>query len=91
MIRKIVVVFKTHFDFGFTGLPDEVMRLYSGEMFSAVRRVMEVWAIWAPAYKIDAELTPLQRCAVLNLMFEVQRREQEYWQIELPPCDPEKR
>ncbi len=56
----------------------------------AVRRVMEVWAIWAPAYKIDAELTPLQRCAVLNLMFEVQRREQEYWKIELPPYDPEK-
>ncbi len=43
-LRKIVVVFKTHFDFGFTGLPDEVMSLYAGEMFSAVRRVMDATA-----------------------------------------------
>jgi alpha-mannosidase len=39
-LRKVVVVFKTHFDLGFTGLPDEVMRQYTGPMFDAVRRVM---------------------------------------------------
>lgn len=43
-LRKSIVVFKTHFDFGFTGLPDEVMHLYAGDMFSAVRRVMEATA-----------------------------------------------
>ncbi len=43
-LRKIVVVFKTHFDLGFTDLPDKVMALYTGEMFSAVRRVMEATA-----------------------------------------------
>ncbi|HUP28332.1 MAG TPA: hypothetical protein VM409_07845, partial [Chloroflexia bacterium] len=40
-LRKVVVVFKTHFDLGFTGLPDEVMALYTGPMFSAVREVIE--------------------------------------------------
>ena len=39
-LRKVVVVFKTHFDLGFTGLPGEVMRQYTGPMFDAVRRVM---------------------------------------------------
>jgi hypothetical protein len=39
-LRKVVVVFKTHFDLGFTGLPDEVMRQYTGPMFEAVQRVM---------------------------------------------------
>lgn len=39
-LRKVVVVFKTHFDLGFTGMPDEVMRAYTGPMFEAVRRTM---------------------------------------------------
>ncbi|MEO6458413.1 MAG: DUF5054 domain-containing protein, partial [Chloroflexia bacterium] len=39
-LRKVVVVFKTHFDLGFTGLPDEVMALYTGWMFKAVREVV---------------------------------------------------
>lgn len=42
--RKVIVVFKTHFDLGFTGLPEEVMALYTGQMFSAVREVMEATA-----------------------------------------------
>jgi alpha-mannosidase len=43
-LRKVIVVFKTHFDLGFTALPDEVMSLYTGEMFSAVREVMTATA-----------------------------------------------
>ncbi len=44
MLRKVVVVFKTHFDLGFTGLPDEVMRAYTGPMFEAVRKTMDATA-----------------------------------------------
>jgi len=40
-LRKVVVVFKTHFDLGFTGLPDEVMATYTGPIFESVRQVME--------------------------------------------------
>ena len=29
-LRKVIVVFKTHFDLGFTDLPDRVMQLYTG-------------------------------------------------------------
>jgi alpha-mannosidase len=43
-LRKVVVVFKTHFDLGFTDLPDRVMQLYTGKMFSAVREVMDATA-----------------------------------------------
>jgi hypothetical protein len=43
-LRKIVVVFKTHFDLGFTDLPENIMDLYTGEMFSAVREVMAATA-----------------------------------------------
>jgi hypothetical protein len=34
------VVFKTHFDLGFTDLPHEVMQQYTGPMFAAVRAVI---------------------------------------------------
>jgi alpha-mannosidase len=43
-LRRVVVVFKTHFDLGFTDLPDKVMSLYTGQMFDAVRKVMEATA-----------------------------------------------
>jgi alpha-mannosidase len=43
-LRRVVVVFKTHFDLGFTDLPDRVMSLYTGQMFDAVREVMEATA-----------------------------------------------
>src|SRR5688500_15060682 len=39
-LRKVVVIFKTHFDLGFTGLPHEVMAEYTGRMFSQVREVV---------------------------------------------------
>jgi hypothetical protein len=39
-VKKVVVVFKTHFDLGFTDLPDKVMAAYTGPMFDAVRAVM---------------------------------------------------
>jgi hypothetical protein len=41
-LRRVVVVFKTHFDLGFTDFPDRVMALYTGPMFDAVSEVM--WA-----------------------------------------------
>lgn len=44
-LRKIVVVFKTHFDLGFTGLPAEVMSQYTGSMFEAVQRTMQTTAV----------------------------------------------
>jgi hypothetical protein len=40
-LRKVVVVFKTHFDLGFTDLPQQVMASYTGPMFEAVRRVIQ--------------------------------------------------
>ena len=43
-LRKVVVVFKTHFDLGFTDLPDRVMALYTGPMFQAVQGVMAATA-----------------------------------------------
>ncbi|HYP41887.1 MAG TPA: glycoside hydrolase family 38 C-terminal domain-containing protein [Chloroflexia bacterium] len=43
-LRRVVVVFKTHFDLGFTDLPDRVMSLYTGPMFDAVREVMAATA-----------------------------------------------
>jgi hypothetical protein len=43
-LRKVIVVFKTHFDLGFTDLPDRVMQLYTGRMFGAVREVMDATA-----------------------------------------------
>ncbi len=43
-LRKVIVVFKTHFDLGFTDLPDRVMQLYTGRMFNAVREVMDATA-----------------------------------------------
>src|SRR5205814_142428 len=39
--RKVIVVFKTHFDLGFTGLPDEVMAQYTGQMFRAVKATID--------------------------------------------------
>jgi alpha-mannosidase len=39
-LKKVVVVFKTHFDLGFTALPDEVMSLYTGPMFAAMRETI---------------------------------------------------
>lgn len=44
MLKKVIVVFKTHFDLGFTDLPADVMRAYTGPMFEAVRRTMEATA-----------------------------------------------
>lgn len=43
-LRKVVVVFKTHFDLGFTDLPDRVMASYTGPMFNAVQAVMQATA-----------------------------------------------
>src|SRR5437016_177911 len=40
-LRKVVVVFKTHFDLCFTGLPDEVMAQYTGPMFRAVKATID--------------------------------------------------
>src|SRR5438876_7277172 len=47
-LRKVVVVFKTHFDLGFTDLPDRVMEQYTGPMFRAVMDVMDATASEPP-------------------------------------------
>src|SRR3712207_1065045 len=47
-LRKIVVVYNTHFDLGFTDLPDRVMALYTAPMFDDVRAVMEATADQPP-------------------------------------------
>ena len=39
-LKKVVVVFKTHFDLGFTDLPDRVMSLYTGPFFDGVRETV---------------------------------------------------
>ena len=40
-VRKIIVVFKTHFDIGFTGLASEIIRSYSTGMLPEVVRTCE--------------------------------------------------
>src|SRR5438067_12376175 len=70
-LRKVVVVFKTHFDLGFTDLPDRVMAAYTGPMFTAVRAVMAatqqeapgaryVWTLpaWPLRYLLDSPTVP---------------------------------
>ncbi len=47
-LKTVVVVFKTHFDLGFTDLPDRVMAAYTGPMFEAVQAVMTATAHEAP-------------------------------------------
>ena len=41
MKTKIIVVFKTHFDIGFTALAKEIVEEYSGKMFDCVQDVCE--------------------------------------------------
>ena len=36
-IKKIILVFKTHFDIGFTRLSREILDFYSGEMLDRVK------------------------------------------------------
>ncbi|MFL5733842.1 MAG: DUF5054 domain-containing protein [Chloroflexia bacterium] len=50
-LRKVVVVFKTHFDLGFTDLPDRVMEQYTGPMFRAVMDVMDATASEPPSFR----------------------------------------
>lgn len=52
-LRKVVVVFKTHFDLGFTDLPEQVMAYYAGPIFSAVRQVMESTAAEPPQLRYN--------------------------------------
>lgn len=40
-IKKIILVFKTHFDIGFTKLSREIMEYYSGEMLDQVSQTCE--------------------------------------------------
>ncbi|MDQ6693952.1 MAG: DUF5054 domain-containing protein, partial [Chloroflexota bacterium] len=83
-LKKVVVVFKTHFDLGFTGLPDEVMSFYTGPMFSAVQLTMRQTADepenlrynWTlPAWALDTFLhspnvPPRRRAAARKLVEE---------------------
>ncbi|MDD3411133.1 MAG: DUF5054 domain-containing protein [Eubacteriales bacterium] len=40
-VEKVYLVFKTHFDIGFTALAEDVLRYYSGEMLEKVVRTCE--------------------------------------------------
>lgn len=40
-IKKIILVFKTHFDIGFTKLSSEIMEYYSGEMLDQVNQTCD--------------------------------------------------
>ena len=40
-IKKIILVFKTHFDIGFTKLSREIMEYYSGEMLDKVAQTCD--------------------------------------------------
>jgi alpha-mannosidase len=61
-VRRVIVVFKTHFDLGFTDLPDAVMAAYTGPMFAAVREVMAATAAAGPgqSYRWTLPAWPLR-------------------------------
>lgn len=61
-LRKVVAVFKTHFDLGFTDLPERVMALYTGPMFDSVMGVMRATANEPPnlQYKWTLPAWPLR-------------------------------
>lgn len=50
-VRKIIVVFKTHFDIGFTGLSSEIIRSYGTEMLPEVVRTCEATAANAQRHR----------------------------------------
>ncbi len=59
------------------------------ERDAMINRAFTVWAMFCDIWLLD-NLNATQRVGVMNMLFEMQRREQEYWKIELPPYDPEK-
>ena len=40
-IKKIILVFKTHFDIGFTRLSSEILDFYAGEMLDRVKETCD--------------------------------------------------
>ncbi len=57
MIRKVILVFKTHFDIGFTDLADNVMQWYASEMLDsalATCRATQTWGDLAYVWTLPA-------------------------------------
>lgn len=73
MVEKIILVFKTHFDIGFTDLAENVIRKYAGSMLREVIETcratehlgklryvwtMPAWPLWYITSHCDPELKP---------------------------------
>lgn len=73
MVQKIILVFKTHFDIGFTNLAQEVVRQYAGPMLRDVIETcrateelgplryvwtMPAWPLWYISKHCEPELRP---------------------------------
>lgn len=73
MVKKIILVFKTHFDIGFTDLASNVIRSYGSDMLREVIRTckatedmgklryvwtMPAWPLWYICGHCDSELKP---------------------------------
>lgn len=79
-IKKIILVFKTHFDIGFTRLSREILDFYSGEMLDRVKETCDatrdmgslryVWTMPAWPLKIMRERSTEQRAAMLDDLIE---------------------
>lgn len=73
MVKKIILVFKTHFDIGFTDLAENVIHSYGNDMLREVIQTckatenlgklryvwtMPAWPLWHICYNCDPELKP---------------------------------
>lgn len=73
MVKKIILVFKTHFDIGFTDLASNVIRGYGSDMLREVIRTcnatadmgklryvwtMPAWPLWYICSHCDSDLKP---------------------------------
>ncbi len=57
------------------------------ERDAMVKRAMEVWAMYCDIWLLDM-LSSTQRAGVMNMLFEMQRREHKHFGIELPAYPP---
>ncbi len=91
-LRKVVAVFKTHFDLGFTDLPHRVMALYTGPMFDAVMGVMQAtedeppnlqykWTLpaWPLRYLLHNSSVPENTRASAHVLVETGRLSWHIW------------
>ena len=75
-IKKVILVFKTHFDIGFTRLSSEILDFYAGEMLDRVKETCDatrdmgklryVWTMPAWPLKVMRERCTEERAAMLD-------------------------